>query len=160
MSCSDLTVIITEYESVITLVNQILAQLNAIGTNTGNTEINNFVSGATAIFTQAHGTLTDHLQPFKDAQTQKGCNATTQSSSTQSEGPKSSKSATSTWGTTTSTFSNPSSSYATTTSESASSVSADETTTKARVSSIFILFYHLIDYQRFTCNSQRKLKAD
>ena len=68
MTCSDLTVIITAYEYVTTLVRDILNHMNEIGTNTGNTDLDNFIATAIEMFSQTD--VETQFQLFKGIQAQ------------------------------------------------------------------------------------------
>ena len=68
MTCSDLTVIITAYEYVTTLVQDILSHMNEIGTNTGNTDLDNFIATAIEMFSQTD--VETQFQLFKGIQAQ------------------------------------------------------------------------------------------
>ena len=74
MTCSDLTVIITAHEYVTTLVEDILNHMNAIGTQTGNTDLDNFIATTIEIFSQID--VTTQLQLFKGIQAQQCGNST------------------------------------------------------------------------------------
>ena len=78
LTCSDLAVIISAYEYITTLVQDILNLMNAIGTNTGNTDLDNFISTAKEMFSQID--VTTQLQLFKGIQAQRECGASTYSS--------------------------------------------------------------------------------
>ena len=77
MTCSDLTVIITAHEYVTTLLDDILNHMNAIGTNTGNTDLDNFIATAIEMFSQID--VKAQLQLFKGIQAQQ-CGALTSTS--------------------------------------------------------------------------------
>jgi DNA gyrase/topoisomerase IV subunit A len=74
MTCSDLTVIITAHEYVTTLVDDILNHMNTIGTNTGNTDLDNFIATAIEMFSQID--VKTQLQLFKEIQAQQCGNST------------------------------------------------------------------------------------
>ena len=78
LTCSELAVIISAYEYIATLVQDILNQMNAIGTNTGNTDLDNFIPTAIELYSQID--VTTQLQLFKGIQAQQECGASTYSS--------------------------------------------------------------------------------
>ena len=79
MSCSDLTVIITAHEYVITLVEDILNHMNTIGTDTGNTDLDNFIATTIQVFSQID--VKPQLEQFKGIQTEQ-CSTSTPPHST------------------------------------------------------------------------------
>ena len=78
LTCSDLALIISAYEYITTLVQDILNLMNAIGANTGNTDLDNFILTAIEMFSQID--VTTQLQLFKGIQEQRECGAATYSS--------------------------------------------------------------------------------
>ena len=71
LTCNDLTVIVASYEYVTTLVQDILTQMQTIGTNTGNNGLDNFIATSIEMFSQIN--VETQLQLFKGIQAQQGC---------------------------------------------------------------------------------------
>ena len=80
MTCSDLTVVITAHEYVITLVEDILNHMNTIGTNTGNIDLDNFIATTIQVFSQID--VKPQLELLKGIQAEQCSTSTSSAAST------------------------------------------------------------------------------